>query len=134
MLSAKRIARRICCPAASSARCRSRSIRSARSIYVPRLFSTYATRYGVIGAVFAMISALFCVAVVLVASAAVGREVDDELDRIKRGETAAPDEVRRQWEEVTASAARPIGRAGECDRTGRDGEMWLGHPLAFLAE
>ena len=74
------------------------------TVYVPHLFNTYATRYGVIGAVFAMISALFCVMVVLVGSAAVGREVDDELDRIRRGERPAEDEVRRQWDEVTAQA------------------------------
>src|SRR3954454_10637206 len=45
------------------------------AVYVPHLFSTYSTRYGVIGAVFAMISALFCVMVVLVGSAAAGREI-----------------------------------------------------------
>jgi membrane protein len=73
-------------------------------VYLPHLFSSYATRYGVIGAVFAMISALFCVMVVLVASAAAGREVADELDRIRRGERPADDDVRRQWEEVTAEA------------------------------
>ena len=73
-------------------------------MYVPHLFNTYATRYGVIGAVFAMISALFCVMVVLVGSAAAGREVDDELDRIRRGEKPAEDEVQRQWDEVTAQA------------------------------
>ena len=74
------------------------------TIYVPRLFSTYATRYGVIGAVFAMISALFCVMVLLVVSAAAGREVRDELGRIRRGEKPAEDEVQRQWAEVTAQA------------------------------
>ena len=74
------------------------------TVYVPHLFSTYATRYGVIGAVFAMISALFCVMVVLVGSAAAGREIDDELDRIRRGERPAEDEVQRQWDEVTAEA------------------------------
>jgi len=74
------------------------------TVYVPRLFNTYATRYGVIGAVFAMISALFCVMVVLVASAAAGREVRDELGRIRRGEKPADDEVHRQWQEVTAQA------------------------------
>ena len=74
------------------------------TVYVPRLFNTYATRYGVIGAVFAMISALFCAMVVIVVSAAAGREVRDELDRIGRGETLADDEVRRQWDEVTAQA------------------------------
>jgi membrane protein len=71
------------------------------TVYVPHTFSTYATRYGVIGAVFAMISALFCVMVVLVGSAAAGREVHDELDRIRRGERPAEDEVRRQWAEIT---------------------------------
>lgn len=74
------------------------------TVYVPHLFDTFATRYGVIGAVFAMISALFCVMVVLVGSAAAGREVNDELDRIRRGEKPAEDEVRRQWDEVTAEA------------------------------
>ena len=56
------------------------------TVYVPHLFDTYATRYGVIGAVFAMISAFFIVMVILVVSAAAGREVRDELDRIRRGE------------------------------------------------
>ena len=74
------------------------------TVYVPHLFNTYATRYGVIGAVFAMISALFCVMVVLVGSAAAGREVHDELGRIRRGERPADDEVQRQWDEITAQA------------------------------
>jgi uncharacterized BrkB/YihY/UPF0761 family membrane protein len=74
------------------------------AVYVPHLFSSYATRYGVIGAVFAMISTLFCVMAVLVVSAAAGREVRDELDRIQRGERPADDEVRRQWDAVTAEA------------------------------
>ena len=76
----------------------------AATVYVPQLFNTYATRYGVIGAVFAMISALFAVMVVLVGSAAAGREVRDELGRIRRGEMPADNEVRRQWDEVTAQA------------------------------
>ena len=46
------------------------------TVYVPHLFfSSYATRYGVIGAVFAMISALFCAMVVLVLSATAGRGI-----------------------------------------------------------
>ena len=73
-------------------------------VYVPHLFSTYATRYGVVGAVFAMISALFCIAVVLVGSTAAGREVHDELERIRRGERPPDDEVRRQWAEITGEA------------------------------
>ena len=71
------------------------------AVYVPHLFSTYATRYGVIGAVFAMISALFCIMVVLVGSAAAGREIHEELQHIRRGERPAEDEVRRQWAEIT---------------------------------
>ena len=74
------------------------------AVYVPHLFSTYATRYGVIGAVFAIISALFCVMVVVVGSAAAGREVRDELDRIRRGVRPAEDEVRRQWDQVIGDA------------------------------
>ena len=76
----------------------------AATVYVPHLFSSYATRYGVIGAVFAMISALFCIMVVVVGSTAAGREIDDELGRIRRGERPAEDEVRRQWDEVTTEA------------------------------
>jgi uncharacterized BrkB/YihY/UPF0761 family membrane protein len=74
------------------------------TVYVPHLFSSYSTRYGVIGAVFAMISALFAVMVVLVGSAAAGREIDEELGRIRRGEKPAEDEVQHQWDEVTAQA------------------------------
>jgi membrane protein len=74
------------------------------AVYVPHLFSTYATRYGAIGAVFAMISALFCVMVVIVGAAAAGREIADELDRIRKGERPADDAVRAQWNEVTAEA------------------------------
>ena len=74
------------------------------AVYVPHLFSTYASRYGVIGAVFAMISTLFCVMVIIVGSAAAGREIHDELGRIRRGERPAEDEVRHQWDEVTTQA------------------------------
>src|SRR6202044_2707401 len=74
------------------------------AIYLPRLFSSYATRYGVIGAVLAMISALFILMVVIVTSAAVGREVSDELDRIKRGERPPDDEIRKEWNALITEA------------------------------
>jgi membrane protein len=74
------------------------------AVYVPHLFSSYATRYGVIGSVFAMISALFCVMVVIVASAAVGREVFEELGRISGGVRPPDDEVRREWDAVIDEA------------------------------
>ena len=51
-----------------------------------------------------MISALFAVMIVIVGSAALGREVHDELGRIRRGERPSEDEVRKQWDEVIAEA------------------------------
>ena len=104
VLSAKRLARQALVPFAllGSALLALYSIGAA--VYVPHLFSTYTTRYGVIGAVLAIISALFCVMVVVVGSSAAGREVHDELARIRRGERPAEDEVRRQWDEVTSEA------------------------------
>ena len=74
------------------------------AVYVPHEFSVYATRYGAIGAVFAMISTLICVTVILVGSAAAGREVSDELERIRRGERPPDHEVRRQWDNVLGEA------------------------------
>jgi uncharacterized BrkB/YihY/UPF0761 family membrane protein len=74
------------------------------AVYVPHLFESYATRYGVIGAVFAMISALFCVMLVVVAAGALGREVSDELTRIRAGERPPDDEVRREWDAIIGEA------------------------------
>jgi membrane protein len=51
-----------------------------------------------------MISALFIAMVLLVGSAAAGREIEDELGRIRRGEKPAADEVQRQWDGVTTEA------------------------------
>jgi len=104
VLSAKRIERQDLLPfgIVGSALLAAYSVGAA--VYVPHLFDTYATRYGVIGAVFAMISTLFCVMVTLVVSAAAGREVHDELDRIQRGERPAENEVRRQWDQVIGEA------------------------------
>ena len=104
MLSAKRIARPDLMPFAVVGAVLLAIYSVGATVYVPHLFNTFATRYGVIGAVFAMISTLFCVMVVIVGSAAAGREIDNELDRIRRGEKPAEDEVRRQWDEVTAEA------------------------------
>ncbi|WP_406276130.1 hypothetical protein OHT93_31475 [Streptomyces sp. NBC_00191] len=70
------------------------------TLYLPRLFNASASRYGVVGAVFAMISALFAAMLVLVASAALGREVRDELSRIRRGGRPSDHEVRQQWDSL----------------------------------
>jgi membrane protein len=104
VLSAKRIARRDLVPFAVLGASLLGIYSVGASVYVPHLFSTYASRYGVIGAVFAMISALFCIMVVVVGSAAAGREIRDELDRIARGERPAENEIRRQWDVLTADA------------------------------
>ena len=104
MLSAKRIERQDLLPFGIFGAVLLALYSVGATVYVPHLFSSYSTRYGVIGAVFAMISALFAVMVVLVGSAAAGREIDEELGRIRRGEKPADDEVQHQWDEVTAQA------------------------------
>jgi hypothetical protein len=45
-----------------------------------------------------MITTLFGLMVVLVAGATLGREVAEELDRIRRGERPPEDEVRQEWD------------------------------------
>jgi uncharacterized BrkB/YihY/UPF0761 family membrane protein len=104
VLSAKRIPRADLVPFAILGSVLLAACSVGATVYVPHLFDTYATRYGVIGAVFAMISGFFCIMVVVVGSAAAGREVHDELDRIRRGEMPAENEVRRQWDQVTGEA------------------------------
>lgn len=98
MLSARRLAWKALVPFAVVASLALAVYFAGAAVYVPHLFSTYATRYGVIGAVFAMISALFGFMLFVVASAALGREVFDELGRIRAGERPVDDEVRREWE------------------------------------
>jgi uncharacterized BrkB/YihY/UPF0761 family membrane protein len=98
VLSAKRIELRSLAPFALVAGLALAVYSAGAAVYVPHLFSSYAGRYGAIGAVFAMISALFGFMVALVASAALGREVFDELNRIRDGERPADDEVRREWD------------------------------------
>jgi uncharacterized BrkB/YihY/UPF0761 family membrane protein len=98
VLSAKRIAVRDLLPFAIVASLALAVYFAGAAVYVPHLFSSYATRYGAIGAVFAMISSLFGFMVALVAAAALGREVFDELGRIRAGERPADDEVRREWD------------------------------------
>jgi membrane protein len=98
VLSARRIAWRSLVPFAVIASLALSVYFAVAAIYVPHLFSSYATRYGAIGAVFAMISALFGLMVVLVGSAALGHEVSDELVRIRAGERPPEDEIRREWD------------------------------------
>jgi membrane protein len=51
-----------------------------------------------------MISALFAAMFAVVASAALGREMRDELDRIRAGDRPSDDEVRREWDSVVEQA------------------------------
>lgn len=98
VLSARRIPWRALVPFAIIASLALTVYFAGASVYVPHLFSSYATRYGVIGVVFAMISALFGFMLFAVAAAALGREVFDELGRIRAGERPVDDEVHREWE------------------------------------
>jgi uncharacterized BrkB/YihY/UPF0761 family membrane protein len=100
-LTAKRVPRRALLPFGVGGAALVALYSIGARVYVPHLFSTYATRYGVIGAVFAMISTLFCLMFIIVVAAAAGREIHEELLRIRRGEKPADDEVRRQWVEIT---------------------------------
>ena len=104
VLSAKRIAWRALVPFAIVASLALAVYFAGAAVYVPHLFSSYGTRYGVIGAVFAMISALFGFMLFVVASAALGREVFDELGRIRAGERPVDDEVQREWEVLIREA------------------------------
>ncbi|OIJ67393.1 hypothetical protein WN71_013500 [Streptomyces mangrovisoli] len=99
-LSAKRIPWPDLLPFGISAAVLAAAYSVGTTVYLPHLFDSYAGRYGSIGAVFAMISALFGAMLVIVGSSALGREVLDELVRIRRGERPSQDEVRRQWENV----------------------------------
>jgi membrane protein len=74
----------------------------AGDIYVPRLFNSYASRYGAVGAVFALISWLFVLMVALVSATAVGREVSSELDSIRRGERPSRAQIDEEWGRVRA--------------------------------
>jgi membrane protein len=72
----------------------------AGDIYVPRLFNSYADRYGAVGAVFALISWLFVLMVALVSATAVGREVSGELDSIRKGERPSRAQIDAEWGRV----------------------------------
>ncbi len=102
VLTAKRIDRRSLLPFGVVGALLFAAYSTGAAVYVPHLFDSYATRYGVIGAVFAMISALFCVMVVLVASSALAREVHEELTRIRDGDRPPDDEVSREWDALIA--------------------------------
>ncbi|MEY9991773.1 hypothetical protein ABIE67_003805 [Streptomyces sp. V4I8] len=100
VLSAKRIVWRDLIPFGVTAAVLVAAWSVGATVYLPRLFNSSVSRYGVVGAVFAMLSALFAVMLALVASATLGREVRDELSRIREGRRPSDNEVRRQWDSV----------------------------------
>lgn len=104
VLSAKRVGGRDLLPFAVVAAVLTAVYSVGAAVYLPPLFNTYAARYGTVGAVFAMISALFAVMLVVVASAAAGREVRDELVRIQQGLRPSEHEVRQEWDNVVEQA------------------------------
>jgi membrane protein len=121
ILSAGRIGWRALLPFAVIGALADAAMLSVAGVYVPRLFSSYAARYGVIGAVLAMVSALFIVMIVVVATAATGREVADELERLRRGERPPDDEIRQEWHALIKEARSRTEvwrlRAGETRKT-----------------
>nr|WP_261340680.1 YhjD/YihY/BrkB family envelope integrity protein [Streptomyces griseochromogenes] len=113
VLSGRRIAWRDLVPFGVAAAVVTTVYSAATTLYLPHLFNTSAARYGVVGAVFALISALFGFMLAVVGSAALGREVRDELSRIAQGRRTPDDEVRRQWDglvEQTRSRWRSVRR------------------------
>ncbi|MFD3717082.1 YihY/virulence factor BrkB family protein [Streptomyces sp. NPDC058674] len=100
LLSSKRLSWRELLPFGLLAAALTACYSVGASIYLPHLFNTYATDYGALGAVFALISALFGAMLVVVGAAALGREVYDELGRIRAGQRPPDDEVRREWDAV----------------------------------
>ncbi|MFF8595969.1 YhjD/YihY/BrkB family envelope integrity protein [Streptomyces sp. NPDC015220] len=115
LLSAKRVTARGLLPFGVVAALLTAAYSVGAGVYLPRVFNSSAERYGSIGAVFALISALFSAMLVIVASAALGREVHDELTRIRQGHRPSDNEVRRQWDSVVEQtrsrwrAARELG-------------------------
>ncbi|MFR0355277.1 hypothetical protein [Streptomyces sediminimaris] len=100
ILSAKRLAWPVLLPFALSAAVLTAAYSVVAAVYLPRLFNSYASRYGAAGAVFGMTTTLFGAMLVVVASAALGREVGDELTRIRQGQRPSQDEVRREWDSI----------------------------------
>ena len=71
-----------------------------------------------------LIAALFGVMLTLVGSAALGREVSDELHRIRQGEVPPDDEIRREWATVVAQAREHWQTAREDLARRRVGHRW----------
>lgn len=104
LLSNRRITRRELLPAAIVVAAVGGLLAFGGDIYVPRLFNSYANRYGAVGAVFALISWLFVLMVGLVSAVAVGREVSLELDAIQRGEKPSSEQIQAEWAIVRRQA------------------------------
>ncbi|WP_439678321.1 hypothetical protein [Embleya sp. MST-111070] len=100
ILSAKRLAPATLLPFAVSAAVVIAAYSVVATVYLPRLFDSYVSRHGAAGAVFGMATLLFGAMLVLVASAALGREVRDELVGIRQGRRPSQDEVRHQWDDI----------------------------------
>jgi membrane protein len=123
VLSAKRIPWSHLVPFGSLAAVFSALYTLGASVYLPHLFDSYATRYGAIGAVFALITALFGGMLTLVASCALGREVHDELGRIAAGQAPPDDEIRREWANVVDQVRERWHTArGELSRRRQNGD------------
>jgi membrane protein len=113
LLSNRRITRRELLPAAILVAAVAALLAIGGDIYVPRLFNSYADRYGAVGAVFALISWLFVLMVGLVSAVAIGREVSLELDAIQRGEKPSSEQIQAEWAGVRRQAHNARQRVSE---------------------
>ncbi|MGW9209763.1 hypothetical protein ACWGR4_22580 [Embleya sp. NPDC055664] len=100
IISAKRLAPATLLPFAVAAAVLTAAYSVLATVYLPHLFDSYASRHGAAGAVFGMATLLFGAMLILVVSAALGREVRDELVRIRQGRRPSPDDVRHQWDDI----------------------------------
>ncbi|MGZ6696587.1 MAG: YhjD/YihY/BrkB family envelope integrity protein [Solirubrobacteraceae bacterium] len=101
----------------------------ASDIYVSQLFNTSAARYGAIGVTFALISWLFGVMLCIVASTAVGREVFEELESIRRGERPSTAQIDADWARVREQVEQgraEVARRREAWRARRAGRQRKG--------
>ncbi|WP_370102847.1 hypothetical protein [Streptacidiphilus sp. MAP12-20] len=104
LLTNRRLSWRDLLPFAVAAAMAEAAYSMGATAYLPVYFSTSASRYGPVGAVFAMISTLFVVMLITVGAGALGREVVIELERIRRGEETPDGEVRQEWSNLRAEA------------------------------
>jgi membrane protein len=120
VLTDRRVSRRQLLPGALLVAGLGVAVAIGSDVYVPRLFNSYASRYGAIGAAFALISWLFVAMLVFVGSTAVGREVWAELEAIRRGDRPSNAQIEAEWAAMRAQVDQRRRHLVERTRTTRE--------------